>query len=155
MEKTEADQAAFRERIVFEPRNPVAEFQDEHGDTQTIHRPKGRRLSVYRGGNTPVLRMNRAVAVLLGERIRARRLMLGMTQEQLCLKAGFVHTHPKQRMADIERATRAEGIRLGSLYAVAYALGCHPGDLLPPMDDVMKLAGVGPQAATPLVVTGK
>jgi DNA-binding Xre family transcriptional regulator len=138
--------------VEFSPKNPVASFVDQYGDEQVIHRPKGRRLSIYKGGNTPILRMNRAVAILMGQLIRAKRLERGLSQRELCVRAGFVGQHPKQRIYAIESATRNEGIRLGTLYALADALDCDVSDLLPNKSDVMQLAGVTRQHTETLSV---
>jgi DNA-binding Xre family transcriptional regulator len=137
-------------RIRPEPVNPVAEFVDEYGDKQVVHRKKGRRLSVYRKGDTPVHLLNRAAAILFGKRIRERRLVLKMTQKQVALKAGLSTASPKQYLHKIETGFRAEGVRMGSLYALAYALECDPTDLLPCPKEVAKLAKVGPNDLKPL-----
>lgn len=129
-------------RILPEPVNPVAEFVDNYGETRVIHRKRGRRLSVFNGGDTPVLRMNRAAAILSGGLIKQKRIERGLTARELCLRAGFVDVNPKQRIYALENATREQGVRLGTLYALAHALECDVSDLLPSLPDVLKLAGV-------------
>lgn len=133
--------------IEYQPRAVVAEFIDEYGEKQTIHRPKGRRLSVFKGLNTPVLRMNRAIAELMGARIKARRLELGLSLKEVAYRAGMQTVSPKQYIHRIENplSHRKEGIRMGTLYALAYALECGPQDLLPSAYEVMALAGVSPE----------
>lgn len=124
------------------PTTVIAEFEDQYGDVRKIHRPKGRRLSVLREGNTPVHAMNRACAILMAKKIKARRLELGLSQKQVCIRAGFELVNPKQRIHAIENATRNEGVRLGTLYALAQALLCEPRDLLPTLAEVLHASGV-------------
>lgn len=138
----------------YGPRNPVATFENEYGETEIIHRPKGRALKLYRGLNTPVLRMNRAAATLLGQLVRSRRKALGLSLKQLCLRAGLKDANPKQRIHAIETAMRAEGVRLGTLYALAHALECEVGDLLPAKADVIAAAEVTPQSVETLSAIG-
>lgn len=140
--------------VDFQPKNPIATFEDDYGDTKIIHRPKGRRLSVFTGGNTPALRLNRAVAILVGQRVKARRQSLQMTQKQLCLRAGLQNVNPKQYIHAIEAATRMQGVRMGTLFALAHALRCAPGDLLPTVDEACALADVGPGTVSALAVGG-
>lgn len=130
----------------FSPRNPVAAFTDEYGDEQIIHRPKGRRLSVYKGGNTPALLMNRAVAVLLGQNIRRERERCGMTMKELGEKCGLCTGSPKQYIYHIETGFRKEGVRLGTLFVIAEALGVAPQALLPSFAEAADLAGVSLRA---------
>lgn len=128
--------------VDYTPKNVVATFVDQYGDTQIIHRPKGRRLSVFKGGDTPALRMNRAAAILIGQRIKAARLEAGLSQKQLCLRAGLANVNPKQYIHGIEAATRTAGCRMGTIYALAHAMGVEATDLLPTMNEVMMLAKV-------------
>lgn len=130
------------EGVRQQPRNPIATFVDNYGEARIIHRLKGRRLSVFNGPGTPVQLMNRATAILMGKRIRARRKALGLSAKELVQRAGFVDVNPKQRVYAIETAGREQGIKLGTLYALAHALECSPCDLLPPLEEVMKAAGV-------------
>lgn len=140
--------------IELQPKNPVATFVNDYGETEIIHRKKGKRLSVFRGGNTPALRMNRAAAILIGQNIRQRRLAAGLSMRQLSIRAGLHNVSPKQYIHALETAMRSEGMRFGTLYAIAYALGCEPRELLPPMESVMELAGVGPGQVSALAVGG-
>lgn len=134
----------------YQPKNAVATFVDQYGDEQVIHRPKGRRLSVFKGLNTPAMKLNRAIAVLSGQRIRTRRLELGLSQKQLCQRAGLANVNPKQYIHAIEAATRNNGVRQGTLYALAYALECEPGELLPTKLEAMTLANVEASAFKPI-----
>lgn len=130
------------------PRNPVAEFTDEYGDRQIIHRGyQGRRLSVFKGLDTPALRLNRAVADLMGKNIRHRRLELGLSLKEVAYRAGMQTVSPKQYIHSIEMPLqhRKNTVRLGTLYALSYALECSPADLLPSPAEVMALANVSPE----------
>lgn len=131
--------------VVYRPANPIATYTDAYGDERIIHAPAGARsraLRRFNNSDTPVLRMNRAVAILLGHAVRARRLALGMTAKQLCLRCGFANVNPKAAIYEIETAKRASGVRLGTLYALASALDCEPSDLLPTKAAAMEAAGV-------------
>lgn len=123
-------------------REVVAEFVDRYGERRSIRRRKGKGLSVERVRVTPVHALNRAAGVLMGARIRAARERAGLTLEQLCVRAGLIAANPKQRMYEIERGHRQEGVRLGTLYALALALDAPVGDLLPTPEEVQREAGV-------------
>lgn len=123
--------------LIYRPRNTVAEFVDKYGERRTIHRPKGRALRVAKNtGDTPTEVFGRAVAILLGQRVKARRLALGLSQRDLCVRAGMADVSPKQRIHAIENATRGQGIRLGTLYVLALALECELENLLPSLSEV-------------------
>lgn len=121
--------------------NEVARFENQYGEERVVHRTR-HGLTVRRNGTTPILAMNRSIAGMFGERVRALRLERGWTLEDLCIRAGLRSVNPKQRMWEIENSTRAEGVRLGTIYALAIALGVEVADLLPSTKDVAKEAGV-------------
>ena len=121
----------------------VGEFEDKYGDKRTIHRVSGSVLRVANTRKTPALALNRAVAPLIGEKIRRLREERGMTLEELCVKAGLASVYPKMRMWEIEKGTRkGHGIRFGTLYAIAHALDVSPNCLLPSAKTVFEQAGV-------------
>lgn len=132
--------------VEYRPHAPVAEFVDDYGEKQIIHRPRGRRLSVFKGLDTPALRLNRAIASLLGKNLKARRLELGLSLKEVAYRAGMQTVSPKQYIHRMEAplAHRMQVPRMGTLYALAYALECQPSDLLPSPQEVMALAGVSP-----------
>lgn len=134
--------------VDYKPKNPIASYVDVYGETRIIHKPKGRRLSVFCGGNTVALRMNRASAILIGKKIKEIRLKKGMSQRTLCVKAGLQNANPKQYIHAIENATRQAGSRMGTLYAIAYALECEVYEIVPTIDEVMKAAGVSDDTKT-------
>lgn len=119
----------------------VAEFTDRFGETRQIHRNKNG-LAVKRGSKTVALRLNSVIAGLIGARICAERTRKGYTLEQLCLRAGLVSTTPKSRMWEIENNVRKEGLRFGTLVAVAVALDVEVSSLLPTNAEVLELAPV-------------
>lgn len=120
------------------------EFEDQYGDQRVIHRLKGQRLAVKRQGNTPAHAMNRAAAVLIGQNIRKARLAAGMTLDELCRRAGLAAApgQGKMRMYEIEKAERREGVRTGTLYAIAVALDLPITMLMPTNQEVAESAGV-------------
>ena len=126
----------------FKPKNVIAKFVDQYGEEQIIHRAKGRRLSIFKGGKTPALALNRAAVQMIGDRIKERRLKSGLTMKQLCQRAGLVSQSPKQYIWSIENALRMQGMRMGTLYALAYALECEPSDLMPSVNDVLNASQV-------------
>lgn len=62
---------------------------------------------------------------ILGENVRRRRLAAGLSQEELAERAGLHRTY----VSSIERGQR--NVAVENIYAIAEALGCTPGDLLP------------------------
>lgn len=132
----------MKKDVTLKPTNPIATFTDKFGDEQVIHRKKGRRLSVFTGGETPVLKMNRAAAILIGEKIKSKRILQGLTLRQLCLKAGLQNVNPKEYMFSIENATRMAGCRTGTLYALAFALNCEPTEIMPTVNEVVEYANI-------------
>lgn len=136
--------------VRYTPRNVVATYTDDYGEERIIHAPKGRALRVAKNSETPVNRMNRAAAILIGRRIRQQRLSRGMTMQELGERAGLRNANQKSYVNSLEKATRQEGMRLGTLFALAIALGCEVADLLPPTCEVLEGAGVRARAAVTL-----
>lgn len=119
----------------------LATFVDKYGEERTIHKTR-HGLRVKRENVTPILALNPVVAGLIGERVRALRIERGWELAELAHRIGVRGGHPKNRMWEIERGTRGEGIRLGTLYALAIALGVEVTDLMPTVDEVAELARV-------------
>ena len=65
------------------------------------------------------------IRVEFGKRIREKRYDANMTQEELAEKADL---HPTY-VGSVERGER--NIALENIVALAKALKCHPGDLMP------------------------
>lgn len=119
----------------------VAVFEDKYGDERSIHRTR-HGLRVKRNHATPVLALNPVIAKMIGARIHDLRVRRGLTLEELARRCGMDSGHPKARMWAIENATRGEGMRLGTLYVVAMALGVAVCDLMPSNEAVANVAGV-------------
>jgi DNA-binding Xre family transcriptional regulator len=115
-----------------------AEFQDKYGETRKIHTTR-HGYKVLRENVTPALQLNRELAALIGSKIKAKRIAAHLSLESLCRRAGLVSQTPKSRMWEIENAKRQEGIRLGTLYAIAIALDCEASELLPTIEEAKSL----------------
>lgn len=136
--------------VRYQPRNVIATYTDDFGEERTVHRPKGGGLRVAKNSDTPVARMNRAAAILIGQRIRARRLGLQMTMQELGERAGLKNANQKSYVNALEKATRQEGMRLGTLFALASALRCEVADLMPSTAEVLSAGGVRARSAVTL-----
>ena len=121
--------------------NIVASFQDKYEEERHIQLTGRKRLTIARDATTTE-RMNDVIAPIIGRNIRAKRRASGMTMQELAIRANLKAAWPKQRMKEIEENTRGTGIKMGTLYAIAYALDCDPQDLMPDIHDVAKLARV-------------
>lgn len=129
------------------------DFVDQYGDTRTIYRQSGDALRIKKKTDTISHVLNRIVAEITGDRIKARRVAMGLTLDELLAKAGLAAGagQGKARMHEIETAGRhhktglgrqTKGIRFGTLYALAIALECEPSDLMPSAKEVAERAGV-------------
>lgn len=119
----------------------VATYEDRFGEERVIHKTR-HGLKVKRTNTTPILKLNQTIGKMIGERIREHRKAQGLTLEELAVRIGIASGWPKHRMWEIENATRNEGLRLGTLYAVALGLGVGVDELMPPAEDVAKAANV-------------
>lgn len=119
----------------------VARFEDKYGDERIIHKTR-HGLQVKREVLTPALRMNQSVSAMIGARIRKVRLERGWKLEELALRAGMGSGNPKDRIWAIENATRQQGMRMGTVYAIAYALGVEATALMPSVREVAEAAEV-------------
>jgi hypothetical protein len=119
----------------------VARFEDKYGEEKVIHKTRTG-LRVKRTNLTPALAMNQAVSKMIGRRIRLARKEKGWTMQELALRVGMGTGNPKDRIWAIENGTRNEGVRMGTLYALAHALGVEATDFMPPVEDVAREAGV-------------
>jgi hypothetical protein len=123
-------------------------FRDQYGDERVIHRQRGQALRVKKKDDSVSHLLNRSAAILMGQRIKAEREAAGLTLEQLFERSGLAAPgYGKQRMYVIENGGSTErrqkqGVRFGTLYAIALALGVAPQDLMPSAKDVAKHAGV-------------
>lgn len=138
--------------LTYQPAFPVATYVDDYGEEKIIHAQRGPNgpLRRFKAAETPAALLNRAVAILLGQRIRERRQALGLTAKQVAVRSGSANVNPKQFLRHLETAVRREGVRLGTLYALAHALECEPLDLLPTKQEAMALAGIRATQTTTL-----
>jgi DNA-binding Xre family transcriptional regulator len=128
----------------------IASFTDKYGDERVIHKTR-HGLKLKRQHVTPILALNPVVSGLIGERVRMLRIERGWELAELAHRIGVRGGHPKNRMWEIERGVRGEGIRLGTLYALAMALGVEITALVPSVEEVAALAGVQEIQAPTLV----
>jgi DNA-binding Xre family transcriptional regulator len=117
----------------------LAKFTDDFGDKRTVHRKPNGALAVRREGLTPSLAMTHVAASHVGRRIRELRKSREWTMMQLATRSGI--RGGKQQVRAIEEAANG-GVRLGTLYCIASALGVGVADLLPSQDQVMEEAEV-------------
>lgn len=125
------------------------DFLDQYGDKRTIYRHAGK-LRVKQRRTTPAILLNRAAAMLIGQRIRRAREVAGLSLDELHQLAGLeaAQGFAKQRMYEIEKAgtglttKQRQGLRMGTLYALAMALGTEPHALMPTAQEVAEKAGV-------------
>lgn len=112
----------------------IATFADRYGEERKIRRTQGRKLHVMNEANTPSRQMSKVASKLIGIRIRELRQAAGLTLLALIDRAGL--TGGRQRMWEIENALRGQGAKLGTIYALAWALGCEVAEILPSVSDV-------------------
>ena len=117
-----------------------AEYIDRYGDTRRIRKSKNGVLQVQRQRSTVPITLTNIVGPMVGQRIRDARQKAGYSLAELCMRAGIVSATPKQRMYEIEIGVRTEGIRFGTLYALAIALNVSPASLMPTVEEVMAKA---------------
>lgn len=112
---------------------------DRYGDEVTVRKTR-RGYQVQRESLTPSLALTKAVAVLIGQRVKALRLKRGWSLSELCTRADIRTTTPKQRMWEIENSHRREGINIGTVYALALALEVDVTELFPSVEEVRGVA---------------
>lgn len=114
----------------------VAEFENRYGEKKVIHVTRSG-LRVRNNRSTVALELNRKIAVIVGQKIKDRRLELGLSLEEACIRSGLSSTTPKSRMWEIENCQAQQGLKLGTLYALAIGLETTPDKLLPSLEDVL------------------
>lgn len=117
----------------------VGEFTDEYGETRVVRRLRKGKLAVARQRTLPALALTKVIGQYVGQRIRELRLERKITMNDLADRAGL--QGGKQRIHWIENSMD-NGVRIGTVYALAYALDLQPADLLPTMEWAMTEAGV-------------
>ena len=111
---------------------------DQFGTEKILHKRRGYGWCVQRGRTTITLHLNHVVGKLVGQRIHAERIKQNLTLEQLAFKAGLRDCNLKMRMWAIENSTRGEGIRFGTLYAIAIALNLEATALIPNISEIQE-----------------
>lgn len=149
-------------RLVMSAENIVSRefteirFVDQYGDERIIHRNRGQALRIKKREDSVCHILNREAAKIIGRKIRERRQAAGMTLDELLAKAGLAAApgQGKQRMWTIENAGKGraranlQGVRFGTLYAIAIALECEPWELMPSASEIADRAGVALVAPT-------
>lgn len=130
----------------------VATIVDKFGEDRDVVQ-RGSRIRIANSGTTPILAMNRTAGVKVGERIRAARLAAGLTLEECAIRAGMTSGWPKNRMYEIETTVRNQGIRLGTLYAIAAALDVDVRSLIPSLEEVLAETDVERRGARLVTLT--
>lgn len=118
--------------------NKEAKIFNRYGEEQVLRKTR-KGWTVKRENTTPIIKMNRVISSYIGKRVKQFRTKKGLTMQQLGIFAGMIGD-PKHRIWAIENNTRGEGIRFGSLYALAVALDCEVYELLPKKKEVIELA---------------
>lgn len=114
----------------------VAKFIDQYGEERIIYRKKGMRdLSIKNNTSTRLLTMNRVISRIIGINVNKFRTKNSMSMSQLGKLLGM-NASPKQRVYEIEKSNRKQGVRLGTLFLLAEALNVDITDILPSMDDI-------------------
>ena len=137
-----------------QPKVVEGHFVDRMGRKRTIRKTRYG-LQIQRVRSTVPITLNRVVGPLIGKRIQQVRRAKRMSLAALCQRAGLVAAEPKSRMWEIENSIRKEGMRLGTMYAIALALGVEVATLLPTAQEIAEAAGVTfeqPKPAVRLVV---
>ena len=143
---------AARPRAQVKDGQVIATIKDKFGEDRRVVQ-RGSRIRIAANTATPILALNREVAALIGARIREVRMDAGLTLEECAIRAGMVSGWPKDRMHEIETAKRGQGMRLGTLYAIAAALQVEVAELMPTVEEVMEKADVEMAGAAVVTLT--
>lgn len=132
------------------PQTTEVKFTDKFGDERVIRRGPAGPWKLKKNETTPVLTISQEISGLIGQRVKKMREKRGYTLAELATRAGLVSGTPKERMWEIENATRGRGVLLATLYALAVALECDICDLLPTVAEATTV--VHPVTVTTLAV---
>lgn len=133
------------------PQTAEITFTDRFGDERVVRR-NGTGYHLKRDRITPVQAISQNISLMIGARIREVREAKGMTLAELCIAAGLSSATPKNRMWEIENSPRREGVTLGTVYAIAIALGVEVAELIPTTSDAKRFVRVQITAGPTLVV---
>ncbi len=114
----------------------VAKVIDQYGEERIIYRQKGMKdLRIKNNSTTKTLEYNRIVSELVANRIKEIRLDKEMTMKELGELCGY-GANAKTRIYEMEKNTRKDGLRLGTLYVLCEALGVEIDELMPMAQEV-------------------
>ena len=68
----------------------LASYEDKYGEERIIHLTRSG-LRVKNKNTTVVFQLNQRVAELTSQKIKARRIALGLTLEDVCIKTLFIY----------------------------------------------------------------
>jgi hypothetical protein len=120
--------------------NTEAILVDKYGEQRVLRKDR-HGWKVKREELTPIIKANSAISAIIGKKIKEYRTAKGLTMKGLGMRCGMVGD-PKHRIWAIEDHTRKEGLRFGTLYIIATVLDVDITDLLPPKEEVLKIADV-------------
>lgn len=123
----------------------IAEFMDEFEEKRVIHKTRHGTLRMKRFRETVGQSLSKAVGDIAGRNIKRVRKERGLSLVELARRAGLTPT--KQRMKEIED-NNSGGLRIGTVYACAGALGVSIVEILPPVSEAFKAAEVSQQRIT-------
>lgn len=130
-----------KERIQLEKTdrpNRVAQFIDKVGEQREIIVGHNRRLRVKNHQDSLTNLLATATARLIGQRIRLARQAVSMSASGLAQRIGVEGGNPKNQICNLEKQFRNHGIKTGTIYAVALAVGIEPHELLPSLREVLQ-----------------
>jgi hypothetical protein len=132
----------------------IAEYEDKYGERKIIWLTRGG-LRVKRNSSTLILELNPVVGKILSENLKKRRLQLGLTLKEAALRCGIVAGDPKSRMWEIENNLAKQGIRFGTLYALALGFETEVSKLLPTVNQVLRASNISRTEQTILKISGE
>lgn len=123
------------------------QFVNENGELKTLHwsRNNNKFVIKHEPRTLPTV-LTHAVNELIGPILRTKRQELGLSMGQVGTRAGLMRDtkYAKHRMYEIEKGSKfrkSQGIKIGTLYAIAHAMKIEPAELLPKLEDVLNLSG--------------
>lgn len=118
--------------------NRIASFIDKVGEEREIIVGHNRRLRVKNIQESLTNLLATASSRLIGERIRTARQAVNMTAEELAHRIGITDGSPKNQICALEKQFRRHGIKTGTIYSIAFALGLQANELIPSMREILQ-----------------
>lgn len=131
----------------------ITRYVDDLGEQRIIRKTK-HGLQHQRHQLTVSLMLSKALAPLLGAKIRERRQAMELSYYQAFMRSGMIPVSRRAAMLrwkewETGQNERGATFRIATLYAIANALDCTPSDLLPTSRELFNAAGIqmrhGPQ----------